>query len=136
MAESEREFFENLVDTVDSEVKKPQKPGRESPLQSTSGDQESSDGRIAQADFQQSNQRTSGRRKKTAASRPRQTSEEMLRALAKATVQKTVRFQPTLIADLEAWQRKQEKRGETPASFQRIQNEALRLWLEKHVRER
>ncbi|QDV43896.1 hypothetical protein Enr13x_37560 [Stieleria neptunia] len=136
MAENEREFFENLVDTVDSEVneKNSQKPRRESTPQSTSGDEQSPNDKVAQPDFRQTKKRIGGKREMATASTPRQTSEEMLRTFAKATVQKTVRFQPKLIADLEAWQRKQETMGEIPASFQRIQNEALRLWLEKHSR--
>lgn len=136
MAENEREFFETLVDTVDKEVKEkgPQNPISESPLQSQSSDEQTPNDKVAQPDFRQTKRRSDGRRGKAAASKSRQTSEEMLRTFAKATVQKTVRFQPKLIADLEAWQRKQERMGDIPASFQRIQNEALRLWLEKNAR--
>jgi hypothetical protein len=62
-----------------------------------------------------------------------QSNEEMNRMLSKATVQKTVRFQPRLIAQMEAWVKRQEAGGENPPSFQQIQNEALKLWLEKTV---
>lgn len=57
--------------------------------------------------------------------------DEMQRLLSKATVQKTVRFQPRLIAQMEAIIRNQEARGEAPMSFQQIQNDALKLWLAK-----
>ena len=69
------------------------------------------------------------------AARPQsfQTPDEMQRLLAKATVQKTVRFQPKLIAQMETWIREQEARGENSFSFQQIQNEALKLWLEKNA---
>ena len=58
---------------------------------------------------------------------------ENSRAHAKATVQKTVRFQPSLIARLEHWIRVLEDRGEGAPSFQQVQNDALKLWLEKHA---
>lgn len=60
-----------------------------------------------------------------------QTTDEMQRLLSKATVQKTVRFQPKLIAQLETWIKRQEAGGDNPPSFQQIQNEALKLWLDK-----
>jgi hypothetical protein len=72
-------------------------------------------------------------RRVAARSQSFQTPDEMQRLLAKATVQKTVRFQPKLIAQMEAWIREQEARGENSFSFQQIQNEALKLWLEKNV---
>ncbi len=50
---------------------------------------------------------------------------------AKATIQKTVRFRPELISKLERWSRNQQASGQSPKSFQQIQNEALSLWLEK-----
>jgi hypothetical protein len=53
---------------------------------------------------------------------------------AKATVQKTIRFHPRLIAELEAHMRKQELDGGNPIPFQQVQNEALDLWLENYVR--
>jgi hypothetical protein len=72
-------------------------------------------------------------RRVAARSQSFQTPDEMQRLLAKATVQKTVRFQPKLIAQMEAWIRDQEARGENSFSFQQIQNEALKLWLEKNA---
>jgi hypothetical protein len=57
----------------------------------------------------------------------------MQRLLAKATVQKTVRFQPKLIAQMETWIREQEARGENSFSFHQIHNEALKRWLEKNA---
>ena len=59
---------------------------------------------------------------------------ELSRTYAKATVQKTIRFDPQLIAELEAYTRERELHGEKPVTLQQIQNEALDLWLEKHVR--
>lgn len=52
----------------------------------------------------------------------------------KATVQKTVRFKPALIAKLEAWVKDREARGVQVPSFQQIQNEALGLWLDSNVK--
>jgi hypothetical protein len=60
--------------------------------------------------------------------------DNLSRTYAKATVQKTIRFHPKLIAELEAHTRKQELDGEKPIPFQQVQNEALDLWLERHVR--
>jgi hypothetical protein len=65
----------------------------------------------------------------------RQTSghDDLTRMLAKATVQKTVRFQPRLVAEWEAYVRRQEASGHATKPFQQVQNEALELWLEKNV---
>lgn len=54
-------------------------------------------------------------------------------APAGAIVQKTVRFHPTLITMLEDWNQHQESKGAETKSFQKIQNEALKLWLEKNA---
>lgn len=56
----------------------------------------------------------------------------LTRTYAKATVQKTIRFHPKIIAEVEALIRQQEATGEKPDSFQQIQNEALELWLSHH----
>ena len=53
-------------------------------------------------------------------------------ALAKATIQKTVRFNPKLIARWERLAHSKRASGQTPASFQQVQNDALALWLSKH----
>ena len=58
---------------------------------------------------------------------------ELRSALSKATVQKTVRFHPKLIAQLDAYTRAEEARGERAKSFQQIQNEALELWLQRNA---
>lgn len=57
---------------------------------------------------------------------------DLTRTYAKATVQKTIRFHPKIIAEVEAVIRQQEVSGEKPISFQQIQNEALELWLTHH----
>ena len=51
------------------------------------------------------------------------------RAMAKATIQKTIRFSPELIAQVEQWQAEQLSSGQLAMSFQQIQQEALREWL-------
>ncbi|MCS7466301.1 hypothetical protein NZK35_06380 [Stieleria sp. ICT_E10.1] len=56
----------------------------------------------------------------------------MSRTLAKSVIQKTVRFKPTLIAQLEDWIRRQEADGNVQTTFQQIQNEALELWLDRN----
>ncbi len=61
-----------------------------------------------------------------------QSTDELQRLLSKATVQKTVRFQPRLIAQLETRIKRQEAGGDNPPSFQQIQNEALKFWLDEH----
>lgn len=58
------------------------------------------------------------------------------RAYARATVQKTIRFHPRLIAELDAYLRDQNLHEERPVSIQHVQNEALDLWLERNVRGR
>jgi hypothetical protein len=58
------------------------------------------------------------------------------RAYAKATVQKTIRFHPRLIAELDAYFREQMVNHDRPVSIQHVQNEALDLWLERNVRSR
>jgi hypothetical protein len=65
---------------------------------------------------------------------PQASTHELSRTYAKATVQKTIRFHPRLIAELEAYTRQQELDGEKPLAIQQIQNEALDFWLEKNVR--
>jgi hypothetical protein len=65
---------------------------------------------------------------------PRASTHELSRTYAKATVQKTIRFHPRLIAELEAYTRQQELDAEKPLALQQVQNEALDLWLEKNVR--
>jgi hypothetical protein len=60
--------------------------------------------------------------------------DDLTRTYAKATVQKTIRFHPKLIAELDAHTRQQELDAEVPKAFQQIQNEALDLWLERYVR--
>lgn len=58
--------------------------------------------------------------------------DDLARTLAKATIQKTVRFHPNLIAQLDVLVRADEARGKRPRSFQQIQNEALQLWLNEN----
>ena len=67
-------------------------------------------------------------------SRPNHSEHDLARTYAKATVQKTVRFQPKLIADWEAHVRTLEDAGQTSKPFQQMQNEALELWLRKYAR--
>ncbi len=130
MADNEKEFFQNLVDSVESEVKNEElrtPPLKEElPPKPQSNDDEPKVSRPKRRLGKE-------RRAKTPKERPDESPQEMLRTFAKATVQKTVRFQPTLIAKLDAFQREQERSGRMPASFQRIQNEALELWLEKNA---
>ncbi len=72
-------------------------------------------------------------RKNRSVSKPRKISDEQLsRTLAKSVIQKTVRFKPTLIAQLEDWIRRQEADGNVQTTFQQIQNEALELWLDRN----
>ncbi len=56
-------------------------------------------------------------------------SEDVSRAYAKATIQKTVRFRPEIVAELDALVREEEATGKQPKSFQQIQNEALAMWI-------
>ena len=65
---------------------------------------------------------------------PQSSPDDLTRTYAKATVQKTIRFHPRLIAELEAYSRQLELDAEKPLAFQQIQNEALDLWLDKYVR--
>jgi hypothetical protein len=51
--------------------------------------------------------------------------------LSRATIQKTVRFQPELVAELESLNHHKSQQGERPLSFQEVQNEALRMWLRR-----
>lgn len=51
------------------------------------------------------------------------------RAMSKATIQKTIRFSPELIAQVETWRTQQLESGNQPKSFQQIQQEALADWL-------
>jgi hypothetical protein len=52
--------------------------------------------------------------------------------LSKATIQKTVRFNPQLIARWEQLAQSTRENGGIPASFQQVQNEALEMWLSKN----
>jgi hypothetical protein len=65
---------------------------------------------------------------------PQSSPDDLTRTYAKATVQKTIRFHPRLIAELDAYTRQHELDAEKPKAFQQIQNEALDLWLDQHVR--
>lgn len=56
----------------------------------------------------------------------------MQTTLSKATIQKTVRFNPQLIAKWEQRTQIERENGKTPKSFQQVQNEALELWLHKN----
>ena len=58
---------------------------------------------------------------------------ELARLLDKASVQKTVRFHPTIIARLNEYARLRAASGAPSMSFQQIQNEALQLWLDTHT---
>jgi len=51
-------------------------------------------------------------------------------AYSKATIQKTVRFNPHLIARWENFVESKRAAGESPSSFQQAQNEAFQLWLQ------
>jgi hypothetical protein len=59
--------------------------------------------------------------------------DDLTRTYAKATVQKTIRFHPKLIAELDAYLRSVERGGGKPVTFQSVQNEALALWLERNA---
>ena len=65
-------------------------------------------------------------RKKTRTSMP---NPSLDRIMSKATIQKTIRFSPELIAQVEQWQAEQLSSGQLAMSFQQIQQEALREWL-------
>ena len=80
--------------------------------------------------------RSAGKRKhkKTPKPETETVTEALLQTYAKATVQKTVRFQPKLIAEFEELTRTQQLSGEKPKSFQDAQNEALALWLKGESR--
>ena len=57
-------------------------------------------------------------------------SPDFTRTMAKARVQKSIRFRPDLIARLEKFRRNEEEEGRTPVSIQDAQNEALAMWLD------
>ena len=57
------------------------------------------------------------------------------RILSKARIQKSIRFRPELIARLDEYFYQRELKGEEEVSIQYVQNEALKLWLEKHERQ-
>ena len=65
-------------------------------------------------------------RKKTRTSMP---NPSLDRIMSKATIQKTIRFSPELIAQVEQWQAEQLSSGQIAMSFQQIQQQALREWL-------
>ncbi|MEZ6103774.1 MAG: hypothetical protein R3E01_32920 [Pirellulaceae bacterium] len=57
----------------------------------------------------------------------------LIAAMAKASVQKTIRFRPALIAEWESYVHNQRLTGAKPMTFQDVQNEALELWLNQNV---
>lgn len=75
--------------------------------------------------------RSSGRKSRAEKETAASDREDLLRTLARATVQKTVRFQPQLIAEFDALVRTEVAAGRKPKSFQEVQNEALKLWLKR-----
>ena len=55
---------------------------------------------------------------------------DFTRTMAKARIQKSIRFRPDLIAKLEKYRRLQEEEGKSQISIQDAQNEALAMWLD------
>ena len=71
------------------------------------------------------------RRRRQKNPHPPTTTPSLDRIMSKATIQKTIRFSPNLIAQVETWQAEQLETGKQPMSFQQIQQLALEEWIRK-----
>lgn len=76
------------------------------------------------------NTRSNSERKEKVTS-PAVESPTYARTLARARIQKSVRFLPNLIAEFEEYSRIEEMAGRKPISIQDALNEALKMWISK-----
>jgi len=141
MSEDAKSFFDEIVAEAEGEIAESANtdPNHRQPPETNSDIADSSKSRSTQKvvhmerDNNANNQRAKGKSKSS--SRDAITpSPELKHAYSQSRIQKTVRFRPKLIAELQKYFREQEAAERDVPSFQDVQNDALELWLQKHVR--
>lgn len=130
MTDEARNMFDSIVDLVDAETGSNESPSAEETTEKPKrkageGNQKSEKPRKPAQSISRSS-RAPTTTQIDDSSRP-----ELLRAHSKARVQKSVRFRPALIAELDEHLRSLEIAGQE-RSIQDVMNEALELWLDKN----